>query len=102
MENLKIIENKLVPVYETSTGEKVVYGTELHVVLEVKSNYREWINRRFSDIDAISNEDFEAVEISTPSGQRKKTTSSNWTLPRKWRCWSATRKASRCAGISLR
>lgn len=72
MENLKIIENELVPVYETSTGEKVVYGTELHVVLEVKSNYREWINRRFSDIDAISNEDFEAVEISTPSGQRKK------------------------------
>lgn len=51
--------------YVTSTGEKVVYGTELHNVLQVKSNYREWIKRRFNDIDAIENEDFESVEIST-------------------------------------
>ena len=29
MENLSIIENELVPVYTTSTGEKVVYGTDL-------------------------------------------------------------------------
>lgn len=72
MENLKVIENELVSVYDTSTGEKVVYGTELHAVLGVKSNYREWVNRRLSDIDALSYEDYEAVEISTPSGQSKK------------------------------
>ena len=70
--DLKVIENELVPVYVTGTGEKVVYGTELYAVLEVKSNYREWINRRFSDIDAFENEDFQGVEISTPSGQVKK------------------------------
>ena len=52
MNELKVIENELVPVYETSTGEKVVYGSELHEVLEVKSNYREWIKRRVLDIDA--------------------------------------------------
>lgn len=51
--------------YVTGTGEKVVYGTELHKVLQVRSNYREWIKRRFNDIDAIENEDFESVEIST-------------------------------------
>ncbi len=34
--NLRIIENELVPVYETSNGEKVVYGTELYAVLEAK------------------------------------------------------------------
>lgn len=28
---MRILENDLIPVYETSTGEKVVYGTELHV-----------------------------------------------------------------------
>lgn len=72
MSELKIIENDLVPVYETSTGEKVVYGTELHEVLGVRSRYREWIERRFSDIDAIENEDFEAAEISAPSGQKQK------------------------------
>ena len=41
MNNLTIIENKLVTVYETSTGEKVVYGSELHEVLGAPSVYRE-------------------------------------------------------------
>lgn len=68
LKNLRIIENELVPVYETSTGEKVVYGTELHLVLGVKSNYREWVNRRLSDIDAAENEDYDSVEISTVAG----------------------------------
>lgn len=72
MNNLKVIENELVPVYETDKGEKVVYGSDLHEVLGVKSNYREWSSRRLSDCDAIVNSDYEAVEISTPSGQTKK------------------------------
>lgn len=72
MKNLTVIENELVPVYETSTGEKVVYGSELHEVLGVKSRYREWIDRRLLDIDAVENEDFQAAEISAPSGQMKK------------------------------
>ena len=69
---IKVIENELVSVYETSTGEKVVYGSELHAVPEVKSRYREWIDRRLSDIDAVENEDSQAAEISAPSGQTKK------------------------------
>lgn len=68
MKNLKVIENELVPVYETSTGEKVVYGSELHAVLEVKSPYREWYRRRFEDCDALENTDYTSVEISTVSG----------------------------------
>lgn len=69
MESLSIIENELVPVYTTSTGEKVVYGTELHRVLEVKSHYRDWVKNRLNDIGAIENEDFEGAEILAPSGQ---------------------------------
>lgn len=72
MESLKVIENELVPVYETSTGEKVVYGSELHEVLGVKSPYREWSARRLNDCEALENEEFQAVEISTPSGQKQK------------------------------
>ena len=72
MNDLTVIENELVPVYETSTGEKVVYGSELHEVLAVKSPYREWSQRRLKDCDALEKEDFQAVEISTPSGQTKK------------------------------
>lgn len=41
MNDLRIIESDLVPVYETSTGEKVVYGTELHKVLGVKSRFND-------------------------------------------------------------
>lgn len=59
MQNLTIIENELVPVYETSTGEKVVYGSELHEVLEVKSNYRDWVKNRLNDCEAVENEDFQ-------------------------------------------
>lgn len=69
---LRVIVNELVPVYETSTGEKVVYGSELHTVLGAPSVYREWVKRRLTDIDAVDKEDFEGVEISTPSGQTKK------------------------------
>lgn len=72
MSNLKVIENELVPVYETDTGEKVVYGTELYAVLEVKSRYREWVERRIEDCEAVENEDFQAAEISAPSGQAMK------------------------------
>lgn len=69
MEQLSMIENELVPVYTTSTGEKEVYGTELHRILEVKSHYRDWVKNRLNDIGAIENEDFEGAEILAPSGQ---------------------------------
>lgn len=69
---LTVLENELIPVYITNTGEKVVYGSELHDVLKVKSRYREWIERRISDVDALENEDFQAAEFSAPSGQTKK------------------------------
>lgn len=72
MNNLTVIENELVPVYETSTGEKVVYGSELHEVLGVRTPYKDWSTRRLNDIDAVENEDFEAAQICAPSGQTKK------------------------------
>lgn len=69
---LTVLENELIPVYIKNTGEKVVYGSELHDVLKVKSRYREWIERRISDVDALENEDFQAAEFSAPSGQTRK------------------------------
>lgn len=72
MNELKVIENELVPVYKTSTGEKVVYGSELHEVLGVRTPYKDWSTRRLNDIDAVENEDFEAAQICAPSGQTKK------------------------------
>lgn len=69
---LRVIENELVPVYETGTGEKVVYGSELHRVLEVRTPYKDWSERRLKECDAIENEDFQAAQICAPSGQKMK------------------------------
>lgn len=72
MDELRLLENELVPVYVTSTGEKVVYGSELHEVLMVKSNYRDWIRNRLSECEAVENEDFQAFakNLAKPSGGR--------------------------------
>lgn len=72
MNDLKVIENELVPVYETNSGEKVVYGSELHKILGVRTSYKDWSSRRLSDVDALENEDFQAAQICAPSGQMKK------------------------------
>lgn len=72
MADLKIIENELVPVYETSTGEKVVYGSELHRVLGVRSKFADWIKNRFNDCEALENTDFEAFSKNLENGGRTK------------------------------
>lgn len=72
MQDLTIIENDLVPVYETSTGEKVVYGTELHAVLEIKSRFNDWAGNRLKDCEAVENEDFETFTKNLVNGGRIK------------------------------
>ena len=71
MSKLQIIEIDLVTVYETSAGEKVVYGSELHSVLGVRTPYKDWSTRRLADVCAEEYEDFEAAQICSPSGQTK-------------------------------
>ncbi len=70
MENVKVIESGLVPVYETSTGEKVVYGTELQMVLGVKSKYADWVKNRLKECDALENVDFQAFSKILEKGGR--------------------------------
>lgn len=69
MHNLTVIENELVPVYKTSTGEKVVYGSELHTVLEVKSKFADWIKNRLNDCEAMENEDFQTFSKKLEKGR---------------------------------
>lgn len=74
MKVLKKIETGMVPVYETDTGEKVVYGTELYECLGSKRKYTDWIKSRFMECDAIENEDYQAFSqnCEKPSGGRPK------------------------------
>lgn len=52
MNDLKLLENELVPVYTTSTGKKVVYEKNLHKELEVKTDFSTWVKRCFNECDA--------------------------------------------------
>ncbi|MCI8313879.1 MAG: hypothetical protein HFH74_02270 [Lachnospiraceae bacterium] len=73
MNNLKLIENELVPVYETDSGEKVVYGMELHSVLVVKSKFADWVKNRLNDCDATENVDFCSFSKILEKGGRPQT-----------------------------
>lgn len=72
--NLKVVESGLVPVYETDTGEKVVYGTELHRILETGTRYNDWIQRRLKECEAVEIEDYEGFTQNQvkPNGGRPK------------------------------
>lgn len=61
MDNLTVIENDLVPVYETSTGEKVVNGRELHKVLQSGQDFSTWVKKRLAECDAEENKDFDRL-----------------------------------------
>jgi len=75
MKELRKIEEGLVPVYETSTGQKVVYGSELYGCIGSKRQYADWIRGRISECDAVENEDYETFSQNSekPSGGRPKT-----------------------------
>ena len=64
-----VLENELVPVYGTDTGEKVVYGTELHEVLGVKSKFADWVKNRLNDCEAEENEDFQTFSKNLEKGR---------------------------------
>lgn len=61
MSELKVIENNLVPVYETDKGIKVVNGRDLHRVLESKQDFSTWVKKRLEECDAEENEDFDRL-----------------------------------------
>ena len=61
MADLKVIENELVPVYETDRGVKVVNGRDLHRALESKQDFSTWVKKRLSECDAMENEDFDRL-----------------------------------------
>lgn len=61
---LRMIENELVPVYVTDTGEKVVNGRELHKELQSRQDFSTWVKARLKECDAVENEDYEVFHNS--------------------------------------
>ena len=58
---MRIIENGLVPVYETNTGEKIVYGKDLHKSLLVRTDFSTWVKRRLNECDAKEKIDYDML-----------------------------------------
>lgn len=59
--NFSVIDNEIVPVYETDKGEKVVNGRELYNVLQSKQDFSTWVKKRLSECDAEENVDYELL-----------------------------------------
>lgn len=64
MNDLRIIENDLVPVYETDKGIKVVNGRELHQVLQSGQDFSTWVKKRLTECDAEENKDYDLLHNS--------------------------------------
>nr|WP_307999343.1 antA/AntB antirepressor family protein [uncultured Merdimonas sp.] len=58
MQQKIVLENGTISVYETSTGEKIVYGSELYKGLGITFSYLEWLNSRLRECKAVEDEDF--------------------------------------------
>jgi anti-repressor protein len=57
--SLTVIENELVPVYETDEGIQVVNGRELHQVLKSGQDFSTWVKKRLNECDAEENKDYD-------------------------------------------
>lgn len=73
MTNLKVVENGLIPVYESEKGNKLVNARELHEFLEVKTKFSDWIKERIEKYDFQENTDY--IHVS-----EKKETSTGYTI----------------------
>ncbi len=61
---LRMIEDELVPVYVTDTGEKVVNGRELHKALQSRQDFSTWVKARLRECDAAEKADYEVFHNS--------------------------------------
>ena len=69
VENLKIVEGEIVPVYENSKGEKLIIARELHDKLNVGRDFTTWIKGRIDKYKFNSDEDY--IIMLTKIGERK-------------------------------
>lgn len=69
MEELKLVENEIVPIYEKEGGEKLINARELHTVMEVGKDFTTWIKERIKKYGFIENEDY--FLTFTKIGERK-------------------------------
>jgi anti-repressor protein len=58
MDKLTVIENGIIPVYQSDKGTRLVNMRELHGWLGIETRFNDWINRRIEQYGFSENEDF--------------------------------------------
>ena len=58
MEDLKLVEGDIVPIYENVKGERVINARELHEKLGNKRKFSDWIKQRIQHYKFAENQDF--------------------------------------------
>ncbi len=58
MNNLKVFQNGLIKVYENDRQEQLVDARELHIALQNKRQFSDWIKQRIEQYGFIENADF--------------------------------------------
>jgi anti-repressor protein len=71
MQNLALIENGLIPVYQSEKGSRLVNGRELHEFLESKRQFADWVKDRIEKYEFIENEDYITISQNCENGGRK-------------------------------
>ncbi len=56
--DMKIVDKELIPIYETSKGEKVVFARELHKAVLTSTRFNDWIQRNMLNIGFVEDKDF--------------------------------------------
>ncbi|MFJ6034262.1 antA/AntB antirepressor family protein [Bacillus toyonensis] len=69
MNQLKVIANEMLPVYQNENGEKFVNARELHDQLMSKQKFADWIKKRIENYAFTENEDF-FISLGKSSGGR--------------------------------
>lgn len=70
MSNLTLIQNNLIPVYQSKKQESVVNARELYDFLESKQEFAPWIKNKIDKYGFVENEDF-LIVLSKTSGRPK-------------------------------
>jgi phage anti-repressor protein/ribosome-associated translation inhibitor RaiA len=69
MNNLSIIENGLIPVYQSDKGTKLVNMRELHAWLNVGRDFTTWIKDKIEKYEFVENQDY--ILTLTKTGERQ-------------------------------
>lgn len=78
MDGLKVIANEILPVYQTSSGEKVVNAREVHEKLLVGKDFTTWIKDRLEKYGFVPDEDY--ILTLTKIGERSNVTRHDYFL----------------------